>query len=1276
MLTKRFASYLQVLILVLVSTSVVAVSGGVFTSVGCNAAAGENGNDSTHTDEATEAAGQKLREEFEAAIHAAEQGDTEALANFCALAEKAAALTPSESAAFFGETQSIGEALRVREGTVASVLVSLSGIVAEARAYARTALGNPEYDPNRFDEFLNRVREAENAPATLADAADDLVESARESGDLLLEWRADLFARLQREMRRGKSDSTAMISWFMLRAVSGDPGVEVDPSSLQLDKNHAEQGFVLNGVQMLASMAADDFEKRITASVNGYNFSAGWTPLFRKPFAWMAKLAADMRKAGVSPERYPEWEIMEGAGGLIALTPPVADGTRSFFYAGALRKAEALPPPADAARMAENFRAAAKRLHDGVMADESISRQLRQALNPILMGTYLPVDPRDYFDAAFCRRVIEADYLDTFIKPMPEERRRELEVYRAALAKVEAGYDELSIDLGDGTRLVAVATPDIESGPDTDKDTGETLPRYTWRLEKADETIFFSPMPARSLYAFSLAEQYPGRHGTRPVGVPARTEVWHALRGRIASYAAGSDKAEGSESDWNAAIASDIGDRSGASMGPPGWGFSLHVLLRDDQGDPVLLATPNGVVKIPDFMNIADADKRRLAEDAWLDATARTLSSPGELGLIFHQFYRYCSDSPIPELPKLIGSHYGLADSHETVYESLERRWAGRLFGDCDDLAEFFQELTARQGKLSHVMQLPAHAACGYVERTEEGDYRFVVLQTGPVLQFTAGTLNEAVEMAYLAFDKEGGQTHFTAAAVPILLRFAGDQTRTPFVLSARIYEDRAYAESMIRVQSYWHRHVYSAGIREMEDMIGKGDRELGNLKELASLYERVGAYEKSASLRAEELSATGDDRQARLSTLLDIAQLRHQEKNRGKELDALAQMEETMREMVEREDAESFFRAMTFRSYWAMLLSRLGEPERAWKLLEYDVKATKRQAGRIPDAVLRTLVSMYEKMGTDAKRKDESSDVRNTIGKEIEEAFSRGFFRDDDAYNMIIGRYNLLGRYAVAKAGRADGLARLKQDGPYPEGPKDQTKRGRKITDEDWKWFRIAPTLYLSYGLEMTDKDEYPDLYDPQTAKEFLEDVERAVSKGTGLGSDIAGDDDMVKSGLALAFINRDLSAFVSIMPGIGERDVSSLYDDAALSFGLHCGLIPLDEFPAWIEAFRKYFPGRQHYFNVVYRAIDKENYDHALALAKATAAFFPDDRLMVEEAAFVGGIMPDLKSAKAKRDEAAEQEKREAENRRARDRQDSPAETQPPATDDSGIEAEGPAA
>ncbi len=1199
---------------------------------------------------------EETRGEAAAIAKTAATGGRDALDRYMALAKRLKGLSGDP-----GLARPLPELADAADRPALVQLSRLTGLMDEAVASARTVLSRPEGGDSAIDDIRKRAAADTQPNPVIAAFAANRIDATRAQSDELVSLRSEVFDRMQADMRRNREYAGNRLAWSMLRIGFDDPAVAIDPSGFRFDSNRAEMAFSVRGLPARMAMTEADYEKTVRATVDGFNFSAGWALLFHKPVSWMADLAVSMRAAGINPSRSPDWEIMEGPEGPVALSLAARSGSNSaapslragpdgrrIFFAGRLLPVTELPQPADARRVVEDFRRAAERLHDAVMADNAVSQPLRQALKPVLMGAYQKPDPRDYFDSAFCRRLLEANYLETYISPMSPFLQAALEAYRAALGKLEAGQDEFAAALDGGGRLVAVASPDPDEGAaeglasDQDPETGESMPRYAWRIEKGNETVFYSPMPSRFVYAFMLAEHYDGKHAARPAGTPRLTEVRHATRGLVASYRSGADRATGDAGLWDKAIAEDSLGRFDPTIGPPGWNFPLHVLERDDQGDPVTLATLSGTVKSPNFSpaRFAGPEALRRAEDEWLDSTARTLATPGELGLIFHQFFRYCSDSPLPELPNLIGSHFGLSDTHQTVYQSLERRWVGRLIGDCDDLAEFFQVLTRKQGKLSHVMQLPGHAAAGYVERTgpgKTGDYRFIVLQTGPVLQFTAASLNEVVEDAYHSFDRGEGISHMTPDAVPLLLRFANEETRTPFVLSARIYEDAEYADTMIRVQGYWHENVYSAAIKVMEEMVGN-DPEIGSIKELGSLYERVGMYRKSDELRRRELELVKNNQQAAISTLLEIAQLHFQDKDKEKALAALGDMEARMLDMIRRDDAQEFFRAMTFRSFWAMYLSRLGQPARAWNLVKYDANATKRQLGQVADPVLRTMVMIYDRMmmkkaasGGTLSREDEAA--AREVRRELEDAFGRGYFKPDDAYNNIIGRYFVMGRFAVSDAGRAAGIARLLADGPYPDGPRDQTKRGRGVDDEDWKWFRISPQLYLALGQEMLDQDEYPELYEPAGAKPLLEAVIRAAKKGTGLGSDVAGEDDVVQSEMALSFLNRDLAAFKRCLATVKEKDYSSLYDEAAMTFGLQCGLIPTADFPAWIDAFRQFFPGSQHYFKVVYRALDKENYDHALLMAEATAKFFPDNELLRKEAEFVRGIIPGLKAWKQSR-------------------------------------------
>ncbi len=1104
------------------------------------------------------------------------------------------------------------------------------------------------------------------APAFGGEDAEEAAYSAE-----LERVREDLFAQYMREAARPEGARLGTrLAWSLIRVGNAGPETRVDLDSFRHDDGTAELRVRHRGEDAFIRMDGTDDRRRVRATVGGYRFNTGYAVLLQKPLSWMAKMAGELREAGVAPEAHAEWEVTEAPEGLIAFAGTDAAGgsvvPAAAFFRGAVREVRALPEPEDFGSAREEFLAAAEALHRGVMDDGSIPQDLRLALEPVLAGTYSAVDPRDYFDNEFCRRLIEADYLEKFLAPLPAARAEELARYRRALAKIEAGVDRFAVDLGAEGRLVAVSRPEIgvaeeENAPAAeetgregadgagggesagalrdapgvvrDPETGETLSRYNWRWERGQETVFHSPLPSRYLYAMTVTEAFPGRHRLRPAGVPARTEVWHAVLGSLARHRPGAAGAEGDTAKWQEAVELDARGGRDPNAGPLGWSFPLFVPVRDGQGDPVLVATERGVMYTPDFGAFPDGAARRAAQDRWLDNAALTLATPGELNLLYRIFFRYCSDSPLPELPNLIGSHLGLSDTHQTVYQTLDRRWVGRLIGDCDDMAEFFQNIAVRQGRLAQVMQLPSHAAAGWLDAAAdvEGEdpgsagYEFVVLQTGPALRFTAATRTEAVEKAYRHFEQNVGESQFTVSAVPLLLRFADEETRTSFVLSARIYWDREYAEKMTAVQEYWHLHTYAAGIAAMRTML-ETDRDPGNIKELASLYEQVGAYAEAAELREEELATAGGDALAALATLSDMAELQVRAKNRDAAFAALDAMRDKLA-ALRIGDADLYARAFAYRAAWALLLARLDAPEKAWPLFRHDVAAAEADGWRVSEPLLRVLTTLYDRM---ALRRDQLSAAGGAEGADAERirietrnalahAFGAGYFTKADSFNDIASKCYWLGRYAVAVAGREAGLARLAEDGPYPSAPDAGALAARtaELSDRDWAWFRITPRLLFGLGLEMLDREEYPERYDPAGAERVLALVPRAAEKAAAAGAGLPDRETPVQAALVLSFVRNDLPAFERLMAEVRAKDYSGLYNDAATMFGSYAGLVPEAEFGGWIAAFRAAFPGRQHYFQAAYRMLAKGHAAHAVAFAEATAGFFPDDALLVAEAA-----------------------------------------------------------
>ncbi len=1131
-------------------------------------------------------------------------------------------------------------------------LTALTDRMDIAGRYARTVLGNPGFDEEFFDHMALEVLELDQPEPKLSELAAEAILNYADLANDIVGLRADILDRYSNELRRGKANPGTKLAWALVRAGSGGPDIEIYPYSFRRSSSSAQMDLALSGTKVRVTMSAEDVNKRVRAEANGFAFTTGWAMLLQKPLTWVAMTAESLEQSGVDREQYPEWEILEGPGGLIALAPG-SDGVPAAFFEGHLLRMNDYAPPPNFGTLVNDVETSAQSLHQAVMDDDSIPRRLRNALDPILAGTYLPIDSHEFFDAAFCRRLIEANYLETFVNPLPPAVSDALAVYRSALGKLEAGYDAWSIDIDDQgrDRLVAVVDPDREQHPNDDRypGVGDTLPKFQWRREKGDTTTFYRALPNRSFFALTVAETFAGQHSARPAGLPDLTEVWHPVKGLLSSYRTGAASAEGDSDTWVEALAVDRRGGSDPTTGPLGWSFPLHVPVYNDQGDPAILAVTDGMVESPDFSRIADPETKRSAQDGWLHKAAATLNDPGRLNLFYVYFCHYTSDSPLPENPNLIGSRKGLSDNHQTVYQSLDRRWVGRFIGDCDDLAAFFQDLTRRQGKLSHVMSLPSHAAAGYVDKLADDKYRFIVLQTGPTLQFTGSTLEEAVELAYRHFEDDDSVSRFTTSAVPVQLRFSGDDTQGDYLLPARIYADADYAETMIRVQEYWHFHAFSTAIREMEEIV-KTDKDPGNTRELSSLYERVGLYEDSVQLRLDELERAAEDEPAvALSTLVDIAQMFKKDKNDAGAHTSLDGIEDAMKELWrqrENGDDEGFYSlTLPYRTDWAVLMTRLGRGAEAWERLRLDVEIAKEDTGRVTETLLYALVDMYNQLvirqGAEPRSSGleslgssfEETPLMREIAAEIDGAWA-GYFKPDDAYNDSIRRYGLLGRFAVAREGRYAGIEKLKQDGPYPTGERNHVSRTAGVMAEDWEWFRIAPFLYLSLGREMLDQEDYPEAYDPEAARAMLERVSRAVEQGSALGAAVDGEEHKLVADLILSFVNRDLDLYNQAMRVVSSRNYAKLYNKAASAFGLFCDLIPAEEFPAWIDAFHSYFAAPQHYFMVVYQMIGDRNYDHALALARAAAGFFPDNDLMLEEARYVEELIPRLLQRQAEKE------------------------------------------
>lgn len=93
----------------------------------------------------------------------------------------------------------------------------------------------------------------------------------------------------------------------------------------------------------------------------------------------------------------------------------------------------------------------------------------------------------------------------------------------------------------------------------------------------------------------------------------------------------------------------------------------------------------------------------------YLDLLAKELNTPARLHNYFEYFLQYTSD--------------GTNDHWQRASATLQRTAGGKMLGDCDDYAFLAREILRRQGENAHVVYIPGHAICLWVEKDDSGKY-------------------------------------------------------------------------------------------------------------------------------------------------------------------------------------------------------------------------------------------------------------------------------------------------------------------------------------------------------------------------------------------------------------------------------------------------------------------------------------------------------------------------------------------------------------------------
>lgn len=664
-----------------------------------------------------------------------------------------------------------------------------------------------------------------------------------------------------------------------------------------------------------------------------------------------------------------------------------------------------------------------------------------------------------------------------------------------------------------------------------------------------------------------------------------------------------------------------------------------HIVVTGFNGDIAGLATAGGWLAAP-RPDSKDAER-------FLREAAAQLPDAAHLDLIGEYILTYVYDSPDSRFPSLIGNKQVKGDIHQTAQQTLATATGGVIRGDCDDLAELYQVIAERQGRTSIVLALPSHAAASWAEKQADGKWHVFVLQTGPAIEFADASLPKALEAAYKSF---GASETFDPSGLGLLLRFSGENTRSSWRLSWRIFAEPDYAKTMIDVQKDWHFQTYQRGIDAMLDMIAKGDKDTANFRELSGLYNFTGQYAEAAKYHQLAIDAMDPVKDREALFLMRIELLGHLfEAGRDDEAKALAkdmigvQFPAVKDALGSSAWSAGMELATVLNGHHAtdlatevaetMLMDPVGEQlgslqDKLDSLAGY-VQSPKfnQQAweGSPQMMELRNLTSQYAGLcigllSEAGPAKLAAEEPLRTAAHSAELWLTTLAFHDVDEPGEAPMRYASAARYYTAILGQ-ERFDQLLAAAPLPtDGQADHAHRvgGLAQLPMDLPWIRISVPYWLGRMQEKFAKDEKT--LDKAEIARLAKNLEEAYAVGTKLGLEHPQIEFAAHIGrLIAALVAQDADGVRARLQRVVEKNDKRLRDDTAQWIGDTAKFLPIDWFGQVVGMWDKEVHYKDKYFWIAWRAALGGAKQHALLAAKVAADQFRDDPAFPEEYEFM---------------------------------------------------------
>ncbi len=655
-----------------------------------------------------------------------------------------------------------------------------------------------------------------------------------------------------------------------------------------------------------------------------------------------------------------------------------------------------------------------------------------------------------------------------------------------------------------------------------------------------------------------------------------------------------------------------------------------HVLVTAPNGYVLALVTQFGVVRPAKSGRGADAE-------AFYSAAARALPDAAHLDLIGEYLLVYAYDSPDPRNPALLGTRMVSGDIHQTAAQTLATTTGGLMRGDCDDLSELAQEITGRQGRNAQMIGLPAHAALAWAERQSDGTWLTYLLQTGQPLAFPGATLPDSLEIAYKSF---GSTELFDRTKLEILLRFSGENTRSSWYLSWRVFADPAYARTMIDVQKDWHFQTYQRAIVKMRALIDGGDPDPANWTELSGLYHYTGQYDLAAAALAEAIART-DPSETRVSMGIDrvvaLASAGKPDEARALARDLrereIPELEESMGGQrmdgaklsladsltVERCDLPLALEILA-NDLTPPVLAQIATLSESLENEKVDMEtwrlATEPMRDRLRWYVASSLALLF------ATREGELADAptRAVLTGGIREWIRYVAFRELDPADSPVSRYAVIGRLLEATSDPNEVLAKI-EAAPLPADPNvDHGARtdGPEQLERDVSFVRISPAFWASELASLFAKEKKE--LDRARVAELAKRAERARNEAASLGLDHRSfEHELREIRLVTALASGDDPKLRLEFRDIKQEIDRRVRMNAASWIAGVARFQSVTRFSRVVEIWREEVDYKPMWFWIAWNAALNGATDQALLVARTAAREFGDDRAFVEEYQFM---------------------------------------------------------